>query len=133
MEVSTTRFGRLNVQPADELLLVGGLIGLPDCRRWVLLSDSRCGWLAWLQSLEHADLAFGLSTPRRFDPDYQLSVSRAELEPIRLQSASDAQVSVLISRHGEGLSVNLRAPLVINAQRRTGVPDRGLRGTPPAS
>ncbi len=40
MDVFTTRFGLLSVQSQDEIVFERGLIGLEDCRRWVVLTDS---------------------------------------------------------------------------------------------
>lgn len=120
MEVTTSRFGKLQTAPADILLFDEGLIGLRHCRRWVVLADAQNAALGWLQSLDDADAALGVVSPRRFVPDYQLRVSRQELAPLGLAAASDAQVVVIVSRHPEGLSLNLRAPLVINVETRRG-------------
>lgn len=120
MEIFTSRFGALQVLPSDVLLFPQGLIGLRTCRRWVVLADAHNAALGWLQSIDDGQAALGVVSPRRFVPDYQLRVARHELEPLRLTSVSDAQVVVIVSRHPEGLSLNLRAPLVINVDGRRG-------------
>lgn len=120
MEISTSRFGILPVSPTDILLFEHGLIGLRQCRRWVVLADAQNAALGWLQSIDEPDVALGVVSPRRFVPDFQLRVSRQELAPLTLSHARDAQVVVIVSRHPEGLSLNLRAPLVINVEARRG-------------
>ena len=120
MEISTPRFGTLQVLPADILLFEHGLIGLRPCRRWVVLADAQNPALGWLQSLDEPEAALGVVSPRRFVPDYQLRVARQDLAPLQLASARDAQVVVIVSRHDDGLSLNLRAPLVINVEGRRG-------------
>jgi flagellar assembly factor FliW len=123
MDVLTTRFGTLSVQPQDELLFESGLIGLENCRRWVVLNDTKNPTLGWLQSLDQGHIALGVVSPRRFVPDYQLRVDRSALQNLELTETGDAEVVVIASRQGSGsgeLTLNLRAPLVINVQRRRG-------------
>ena len=123
MDVLTTRFGTLSVNPQDELLFESGLIGLEHCRRWVVLSDTSNPALGWLQSVDEGHIALGVVSPRRFVPDYQLRVDREDLEGLRLTTSHDAEVVVIASRQstGElGLTLNLRAPLVVNVDRRRG-------------
>lgn len=120
MDIFTTRFGTLSVQPQDELLFENGLIGLEGCRRWVVLSDSNNAALGWLQSLDQGHIALGVVSPRRFVPDYQLRVDRFDLNSLGLTTVRDAEVVVITSRRDFGLSLNLRAPIVINVEKRLG-------------
>lgn len=120
MEVITPRFGRLDVSPRDILHFEQGLIGLRNCRRWVVLADAQNPALGWLQCLDDIDVALGVVSPRRFVPNYQLRIDRHELQSLHLTAARDAQVVVILSRHAEGLALNLRAPLVINVESRRG-------------
>jgi flagellar assembly factor FliW len=120
MEVTTSRFGKLQAAPSDILLFEEGLIGLRNCRRWIVLADAQNAALGWLQSIDDADAALGVVSPRRFVPDFQLRIARQEVEPLGLASADGAQIVVIVSRHAEGLSLNLRAPLVINVDTRRG-------------
>ncbi len=120
MEITTSRFGALRVLPSDILVFEQGLIGLRTCRRWVVLADGQNPALGWLQSLDDPETALGVVSPRRFVADYQLRVNRQDLAPMQLASTRDAQVVVVVSRHPEGLALNLRAPLVINVEGRRG-------------
>jgi flagellar assembly factor FliW len=120
MDIITTRFGVLSVQPQDEIVFEQGLIGLEDCKRWVVLTDSNNGALGWLQNLEQGHIALGVVSPRRFVPDYQLRVDRADLCTLGLATIRDAEVVVIASRQTDGLTLNLRAPLVINVEKRLG-------------
>jgi flagellar assembly factor FliW len=120
MDVITSRFGTLQASPTDVLTIEQGLIGLRQCRRWVVLADAQNSALGWLQCIDDPDMALGVVSPRRFVPDYQLRISRQDLEPLGLAGAHEAQIVVIVSRHPEGLSLNLRAPLVINIEGRRG-------------
>ncbi len=120
MLVKTTRFGTLEVDPADVLVFPLGLVGLEACREWVLLADVQNEALAWLQSTTRPDLALAVVSPRRFVEDYQLRVFRSELAPLALESLDQAQVLAIVSHDEQGVCLNLRAPLVINLPRRLG-------------
>jgi flagellar assembly factor FliW len=53
-------------------------------------------------------------------PDYQVRIPRSELSPLALDDMRDAQVVVVVGENGTGLTLNLKAPIVINLQARTG-------------
>lgn len=120
MRITTTRFGRIDVDDEDLLTFPSGLPGLEDCRRWALLADAATDSLGWLQSTTRADVALAVVSPRRFIPDYQLRIPRSELAPLRLEEIGDAQILLVVGHGGNGLSLNLKAPIIVNIEARTG-------------
>jgi len=120
MRISTTRFGRIDVDPADVLHFPSGLPGLEDCRDWALLADADNDALGWLQSTTRGDVALAVVSPRRFVPGYQVRIPRSELTPLTLADMREAQVVVVVGRTDTGLTLNLKAPIVINLAARTG-------------
>lgn len=120
MNVSTTRFGSVTVEDGDVLTFVDGLIGMEDCRRWVLLADAQNSALGWLQSLDRPEVALGVVSPRRFVPNYQVRVARREIQSLRLPDAGAAQVLSIVNYSDGCLSLNLKAPLVVHIAERLG-------------
>lgn len=120
MKINTTRFGSLTIEETDVLTFVDGLIGMEECRRWVLLADAQNPALGWLQSLDREELALAVASPRRFVPEYQARVARRDIVPLLLQNPNDAQLLVIISHTGGSLALNLKAPLVIHLAERLG-------------
>jgi flagellar assembly factor FliW len=120
MNISTTRFGRLTIREEDVLTFVDGLIGMEECRRWVLLADAQNAALGWLQSLDSAEVALAVVSPRRFVPAYQVRVTRRDIQPLGLADPSTAQVLVVISYADGTLALNLKAPLIIHLEHRLG-------------
>src|SRR4051812_27928560 len=120
MNILTTRFGGLAIEDADVLTFVDGLIGMEDCRRWVLLGDSENASLAWLQSVDRPEVALGVVSPRRFVPEYQVRVAKREIAPLGLENPSEAQVLVIVSHANGSLALNLKAPLVIHLAAQLG-------------
>jgi flagellar assembly factor FliW len=120
MNISTTRFGSLTIREDDVLTFVDGLIGMEDCRRWILLADAQNAALGWLQSLDRAEVALAVVSPRRFVDDYRVRVERRDIQPLGLSDPASAQVLVIISFSDGGLALNLKAPLVIHLAERLG-------------
>lgn len=120
MQIKTTRFGTLEISPQDVLEFPAGLIGFEDCRQWALLSDAQHDALGWLQCTTRPDVAMPVVSPRRFIPDYQFRVFRSELEPLALSSVDDSQVLAIVGKREHRLTMNLKAPIVLNMHSRTG-------------
>lgn len=120
MEIHTTRFGTVDVQPSDVILFPNGMLGLDDCLHWVLLVDADNESLGWLQSTTHADVALAVVSPRRFLSDYDVRVPGSELAPLALASLDEAHVLVIVGKTDSRITLNLKAPLIVNLRRRLG-------------
>jgi flagellar assembly factor FliW len=120
MKIETTRFGSVEIEPDDLLQFASGLLGLETSRHWVLLADAENDALGWLQSTSQPEIAFAVVSPRRFVPEYQVRVSRGELTPLDLSEVREAQVLTIVGKNERGVTLNLKAPIVINLGRRLG-------------
>ena len=120
MRITTSRFGRIDIDAGDIIRFPSGLPGLEDCREWALLADAANEALGWLQSTTRPEVALAVVSPRRFVPDYQVRIPRSELTPLALADIRQAQVVVVVGKTGTTLTLNLKAPIVINLEARTG-------------
>lgn len=120
MEVTTSRFGPIEIEADDVIQFPMGLLGLEDCREWVLLADRRNEALAWLQSVDQPEVALAVVSPRRFVPDYRMRVARRELASLELEDIKRAKVLAIVGKTDRGITLNLKAPLLINLERRLG-------------
>lgn len=120
MEIHSTRFGPLEIDPQDLLRFPAGLMGLEECRDWLLLDDAQNDAVAWLQSAQRPEVAVAVVSPRRFVPDYRIRVARPEIEPLGLDDVRVAEVLVVVGRTDRAVTLNLKAPLLVNLARRVG-------------
>lgn len=120
MKIHTTRFATIEIEPDDILFFRNGIIGFEDCRHWVLLADSDNSSVAWLQSMQHSDIALPVVSPRRFVDGYQVRLEPSDVDLLQLSDVEQAFVLSVVSRNEESLTLNMRAPLVINLDRRIG-------------
>ena len=120
MDIKTTRFGTLAIEADDVLDFPAGMLGLEGCRQWVLLADAQNDVLGWLQSTSQPEVALAVVSPRRFVPDYQVRIARSELAPLALEEVRQAKVLVIVGKNEQSITLNLKAPLVINLRHRVG-------------
>jgi flagellar assembly factor FliW len=120
MRIETKHFGPVEIEVDDILVFPHGLIALEECRHWVLLADAENASLAWLQCVTQPEMSLPVVSPRRFAPEYQVRVTRGQLAPLELSQFDQAYVLAVVSRGDEELTLNLKAPLIVNLGRRIG-------------
>jgi flagellar assembly factor FliW len=118
MIVQTTRFGAVEIDDDRIITFAAGLLGFSSFKRYALLQPDDEGIFFWLQSLESPALAFVVTDPSLWVPEYQASIRRDQMEQLRLDSLEDAQVFVIVNKYDRSLTANLQGPLVVNIKRR---------------
>lgn len=121
MKILTTRFGNVEAPDSSIIRFEKGLFGFEDQKIWFALSrsDDDSHW-RWFQSGMNPALAFVIVEPALFFPTYRVGISPDDAHAIGARSFEHTEVFA-IANHSESLTVNLRAPLVINTQTRKGV------------
>lgn len=119
MIVNTTRFGEINVDESRVVEMRGGILGFDHLRRFILIVQDEKNPFCWFQSLEDGAVAFVVINPFIVKPDYEPVVSDADIERLEIESAADAVLFSIVTIRSEpfSVSVNLRAPLVINVKK----------------
>jgi flagellar assembly factor FliW len=117
-----TRFGPLPGDPRQVVLMLDPLPGFESCRRYVLVSSAELDPFTCLQGLDEPRPSFLVIDPRVVEPAFQAVLpadGRRRLEA----SDDDALLWLSLVRVEEGrqASVNLRAPVVVNARRMIGM------------
>ncbi len=120
MRIETHRFGNLVLNTEDLFLFPQGLIGLETLRQWALIPDPDNESVAWLQSASRGDRAVPLVSPRAFFPDYRVHVSRREMASLHMRPGAELYIMTTVSGHVGKLTTNLRAPLLLNLDKRLG-------------
>ena len=123
MKVATTRFGDLEVDDADIYVFPSGVLGFPDCRKYVLVPHPGGGPCQWLQSCDVPEIAFVICAPQIFVPDYRVNIRLEELAPIAAISLEEAHVWTILRAPPKPArpSLNLAGPLILNETRKLGM------------
>jgi len=120
VKLPTTRFGEIDVRPADIVTLPEGLLGFNQFRRYIVLEDPEQAPFLWLQSADESDLAFVIVDPFLFFPGYEVQVKPQELSSIQVEDISKAKILTIVTipPNPMELTANLRGPLVFNVEAK---------------
>lgn len=120
MEVRTTRFGTVSIGDDRIITLSKGLLGFGAYTRYCLLEPSEDACFFWLQSTEEPSLAFVVTDPNFFVPEFSVPIRQEQMDELGIKTLADAQVFVIVNKVDNTLMGNLQGPLVINTLSRTG-------------
>ncbi len=120
MDVRTTRFGVIQIQDDRVVTFPAGLLGFGERTRYCLLEPGEDACFFWLQSLDDPALAFVVTDPSLFVPEYSVPIRAEQMESLSLEKLEDAQVFVIVNKVDGQLTGNLQGPLVVNTLTRTG-------------
>lgn len=122
MEIQTSRFGAVKLDNSDVLEFPEGILGFNDLRKFVLLDDPNDEIFAWLQSCELAQIAFPVLEPEMFAPQYEVFLTKHDLEVLRMDDKSRRRCFSIITipEDPTQMTANLKAPVVINIEKRLG-------------
>ena len=118
MIVETSRFGTVEVDQERIITFQRGILGFPKYKSFVLIQPEPDSTFYWMQSIETPDLAFVVTDPLLFVPDYQVPLREETRQDIGLADLSEASVLVIVNKVGDSLTANLQGPLVIHATTR---------------
>ncbi|MGQ9524043.1 MAG: flagellar assembly protein FliW [Armatimonadota bacterium] len=122
MLIDTSRFGRIEVSEDKIINLEPGLLGFDGVRRYCLLDWRPRSPIKWLQAVDNPDLAFLVTDPFEFFPDYEIEVSDEEVRALGLADAKDllALVILTVTPSTKEVTANLLGPILVNAVSRVG-------------
>lgn len=120
MEVRTTRFGVIEIAEDRVITFGKGLLGFPQHHRFCLLEPGEDACFFWLQSVEDPELAFVVTDPSLFVPEYAVQIRPEQMGSLALKDLADAQVFVIVNKVDQTLTGNLQGPLVVNTITRSG-------------
>ncbi len=126
MKIETTRFGTLEIPEENIITMPHGMLGFRDERRFCILPHKKDSPFYWYQSLDKPALAFVITNPWLFKPDYRVDVVPpgktmgwdTEGEDVALE----CYVVVSIPKgEPEKMTANLIGPLLVNPQNSEAV------------
>lgn len=120
MQITTSRFGDVTVDPNQLVTFPQGLIGFTGPAGFALLPSGESASFYWLQSTDDPEVAFLVVDPGLFFKDYQVQIREETQADLELADAKDGQCLVICNRAGDWLTGNLLGPLVINSRTRVG-------------
>ncbi len=126
MIIETRVFGEVDIDPAKIIRFENGIVGFPDLQSFALIHDADQGenaGIRWMQSIEEPGFALPVMDPLIVSPTYNPEVDDEILKPIGNVEPDEllVLVTVTVPKDLKKMSVNLRAPIVINVTERKAV------------
>lgn len=122
MNIESQRFGTLDISEEELLTFSAGVIGFPSEQRFALVPHHGSGYIAWLQSVSTPGLAFPVVSAHAFGDKYPDVPVAAAAKDAGIDGDEDtlAVMVVLCALANQPATVNLLAPIVVNAATRRG-------------
>ena len=123
MKITTRVFGEIEVDDNKIIHFPSGIIGFPEMTDFALVYDEEKGKdtpIRWLQSVQEAGFAMPVMDPLLVAKDYNPEVEDDHLIPLGKMKGEDTLVlvTVTVPKDLSQMSVNLQAPIIINADSK---------------
>ncbi len=125
-DVESPVLGRIAVSPHCVVDFLEPIAGFPGCTAYALLPYEQATRsdpsMRWLQALEPPYHTFLVTDPWSVVPDYEPEIADSDVRSLDGLALAEAQfygIMTVARRRGE-LTINLRAPLLLNAPMRLG-------------
>jgi flagellar assembly factor FliW len=117
-----TRFGEVEYDPENLLHFPEGLIGFEDLRDFIVMPNAKEGPLFWIQSVDDPAVAFVLTDPTNFFPDYGVLPDQNERRKLGMGESDECYVlSVVTVQPDRQVTLNLAAPVLFSPGRNRAV------------
>jgi len=108
-----TRFGEVEYDPENLLHFPEGMIGFEDLRDFIVMPNAKEGPLFWIQSVDDPAVAFVLTDPTGFFPDYAVLPGQNERKKLGMEEHDACFVLSVVTVHPDRqVTLNLAAPVL---------------------
>lgn len=125
MTTETRLFGTITIEDEKLITFPEGIVGFPFLKQFALIHDAENekAPIMWLQSMEEQTFAMPVIEPNLVVDDYNPTVNDECLAPVGELKPEQTYVLVTMTVPSdiEKMSVNLKAPIVINTENNKAV------------
>lgn len=127
VEMNTKIFGKIAIEEDKIISFDNGILGFPELKDFTLIYDidkGNASGIKWLQSLQEPGFAMPVLNPRIILPEYNPKFDKEYLAPLgdNLEKEDILMfITVTVPKDITKMTVNLRAPIIVNADRRKAV------------
>ncbi|MCZ0702115.1 flagellar assembly factor FliW [Natronobacillus azotifigens] len=120
MNIQTKYFGDVTIDQKQTIQFPQGIPGFQDETAFVLMDLPENPTFQVLQSTTRTNVAFIVTNPYAFHPDYELELDEATLELLQIEAEEQVSVFVILTLKDpfETSTVNLQAPIIVNHEKK---------------
>ena len=116
-KIATDRFGEIEVDEEKIVTFENGIPAFEDEREFVIFPYDEESPYYFMQSLKSPELAFILTIPFLFFPDYQIEIDDATVKDLEISNQDSVTLYSLVTIPNGSvryMTTNLLAPVVLN-------------------
>lgn len=124
MVINTRIFGEVTVDDEKLIHFPNGIVGFPELQDFALIHDAEKGnqgGIRWMQSVQEPSFAMPVVDPLVAKEDYNPAVEDDLLKVIGESDDPLVLVTITVPSDLTKMSINLKAPIVINVDNRKAV------------
>jgi flagellar assembly factor FliW len=120
VNIVTTRFGEIDVDETKIIEMRGGIIGFEHLKKYILHIKDEENPFWWFQSLDDGAISFVVINPFVAKADYGPVIDDNDTKLLEIENAEDVVLLTIVTIRQTpfSASVNLRAPIVVNAKKK---------------
>lgn len=123
MRITTKNFGEVEIEDSKIITFENGIVGFPELRRFTLIHNeerTEPNSVHWLQSMDEPAFAMPVLDPLLVEENYNPMVESELLKTLGDLNPEEMLVLVTLTvpQDVKLMSVNLRAPIIINSENR---------------
>mgnify|MGYP000970984536 CR=1 FL=1 len=123
MQLNTAHFGDIEISEEEIINFPEGIPGFEDNKKYVLIgNESNEAVFFWLQSIDSPELCFVVTDPFMVYDGYTVDVADEDVELLGITDSNNVLTLtiVIIPENMNEIRVNLKAPILINVEKKTG-------------
>ena len=126
MKIETTRFGNVHIEEEKVIDMPLGMLGFPDQRQFVVIQHKENSPFFWYQSVHDPSLAFVITNPFLFKPDYDVDIDDVldEMSWSEEKENNNLELYVVVNvpkGSPHKMTANFIGPILINSMTRQAV------------
>lgn len=119
MNIKTTRFGTINIEEEKIITMPFGMLGFPDKKRFIIVQHKENSPFFWYQSVDDPTLAFVITSPFPFKPDYEVDMDDVLKEMSWNEGEENNNLALYVvvnipKGSPDKMTANLIGPILVN-------------------
>lgn len=123
MEIQSKLLGKIEFEEESLLHFEEGLIGIPEKKRFLLIEKDDFKPFAYLQSVDDPSFILIVINPMMVEKEYKFDIYKDDLTALNIKDENDFSMLavVIFAQKIEDITVNLKAPILINVHNKKGL------------
>jgi len=119
MNIKTTRFGTITIGEEKIITMPFGMLGFPDKKRFIIVQHKENSPFFWYQSVDDPTLAFVITSPFPFKPDYEVDMGDVLKEMSWNEGEENNNLALYVvvnipKGSPDKMTANLIGPILVN-------------------